>query len=141
MWVWLKALVVRLSPYAVHINPPVFVCSSFEDAQARAIKLAVTDESPCVWREVTPTGSMVPLIPAAKCFVVSRRIPFSQIRLGTVNTYWPDFRLGENFCHRFVAKDSLGYLASGDANPRTESWGRVTPANYEGEVIAIFVIR
>ena len=88
--------------------------------------------------EVLPTGSMFPLFPAAPTFIVSKIIPFAEIRPGIVAVYRAKWAPKFPVAHRLVSKDGLGYIASGDANKRSESWERVVPGNFLGEVVGIW---
>lgn len=140
MLTWLKVKIAQLFGWAKHIDPPIYVCRDLIEAAARAGAFAGTDPA-FVLHSVAPTGSMVPLIPKASCYLVVRKIPFKAARLGTVNTYWPDWLPGQNVVHRFVAKDRLGFIASGDANKHTEAFARVTADNFEGEVVGLWIVQ
>lgn len=142
MFAWLKRLWDRIRHpfYAKHIDPVVIPCVDRAQAETAANTFAANNPDLIVREYDGRTGSMTPLIPAAPGFYVAKKIQFKDVRLGTVGTYRPEFQVGE-FMHRMVAKDKLGYLASGDANPRTESWARVTENNYTGEVLRLWHYR
>ena len=134
---FLSRLLRRIFGWAVPINPPVYACADEGQAIDAAAKTAAERPGRTL-HEVAPTGSMVPLIPKARCYLVTEAIPFESIRLGMVATYSAAWHPGTPLVHRLVARDKLGYIASGDANKHTESFDRVTPANFMGEVVGIW---
>lgn len=127
----------RLFGYAPNIDPPKYACANVGEARWRANLALELQPNRTVW-EVAPTGSMAPLIPKAHCYIVTEAIPFEAIRPGIVATYRAAWNPGAPVTHRLVAKDALGYIASGDANARSESFERVTRANFIGEVVGIW---
>lgn len=87
---------------------------------------------------VSPTGSMRPLLQGGD-YVVTQS-DYASARVGQVFAYWPTFatRSGHPLIHRAVQKDKDGWIMSGDSAPHTESWARVTEANYIGTLVAIY---
>jgi hypothetical protein len=134
---WLKRLFG--AGYAKHIDPPVVDCLSWETALAGAYSQAAKVPGGFVVN-TTGTPSMVPLIPAAKTFLVVAPIPFASAALGTVVIYKsplvPD---DQTVAHRLVSgKVKDGFIPSGDNNRYSEANIRVTADNFRGEVVGIY---
>ena len=87
------------------------------------------------------TSSMEPLI-HGKTYVVVAKRPYTSISKSDILLYQgrPDASKADRktILHRAVLQDKYGWLMSGDNNRWSESWDRVTTANYEGTVVAIF---
>ena len=106
------------------------------NAEAAAIAYATATGGE-VFR-VTDTGSMRPLLTGGECVVTVRN--YTGIKVGAVVVYRPTFATatGNPLIHRAAQLDKYGWIMSGDSAPHTESWARVTEANYIGTVVAIF---
>lgn len=116
------------------VDIPVTLCDSRLAAEAQAhmaaVKLGATVFA------VTDTGSMRPALQGGD-FVVTRRDALADVKAGDVLIYRATWRpTGANLViHRAVQKDSHGWIMSGDSAPHSESFARVTEANYHGRVI------
>jgi hypothetical protein len=137
MFSWLKRLLGL--GYAKHIDPPVVNCADWSLAYASAAEHA-SKLTGAIVATTTGTPSMVPLIPAAKTFLVVAPIPFTSATLGTVVTYRSLLvPADQTIAHRLVSgsvKD--GFIPSGDNNRYSEATMRVTAANWVGEVVGIY---
>jgi len=122
--------------YAKHKDPLTYLESSAAAAN-EAARLHARDVRGILLQVVNPEGSMRPLIHQWD-WLVCVPTPLTDDLLGKVVTYRPEWNHGTNTTHRLVAKDQYGYIASGDHNARSEPQWRVTPANYVGEIIAIY---
>lgn len=140
LWQKIKAALRRLWPYAPHINPTVIACVDRDQAETAAKTFAYSLPASLIYPIDGTTGSMFPLIPRQECFAVAKRVAWADVKLGTVVIYRPQWNLRQPVCHRLVAKDGLGFIASGDANKRSESWERVTEETFDSEVIAIWTV-
>lgn len=99
---------------------------------------------------VAGTGSMVPYIRAARegeltssvvaFFVTDARRSYVDIKVGDLCTYSPESVPGQTavWIHVAAQKDKNGWIMSGLANKRSESWQRVTPANFRAIVARVF---
>jgi hypothetical protein len=116
-------------------NPPVTVCSHpLIMAQGHAGTV-----SPFAFVSlIGPTGSMIPTLLGGD-YVVLAPVPFDSLVLGDIVTYKAGWFKGDGLViHRLVAKDKAGFIASGDANKRSEPEWRITPASYHAKCVAVF---
>ncbi len=120
--------------------PPRIVCAS----QGEAFALAGVSATP-----VLGTGSMAPWIPAAlpgldprktvvAYAVLDRAAPYDGITTGALVVYFATWA-GGRVLHQAAARDSGGWIMSGLHNERSETWERVTAANYIGTVSRVYV--
>lgn len=86
---------------------------------------------------VADTHSMEPLL-YGNNFVVTAPAEYENLKMGDVVTYKPKWNREQMTIHRLVAQDRDGWIASGDNNPRSESWERVRKDNYYGRLVAIY---
>lgn len=91
--------------------------------------------------KVSGTGSMKPEF-QENDFVVAGGA-FADVVIGDVLVYRATWRgAAENrIIHRTVQKDSYGWIMSGDSAPMSESWARVTAANFDGKVKEIHRVK
>lgn len=96
------------------------------------------------------TGSMAPYIPAAPkgtdplavtvgFAVTDPTATFASVKVGDVLLYRPASKPDSVWMHVVAAIDSRGLIMSGLNNEVSESWMRVTAANYVGKVAFVFV--
>lgn len=157
----LKALVIWYSAIALtmivsvagcwqdHIDPPVVICKSVEEASNLSQSLATklngkhSNGIPKGWYQTGFSGSMEPTIHGGDIIVVDKAIILSQNQVGHILTYFPEWKpIRENTCHRMVGWDKEGAIMEGDAEiATTENKNRVNKANYDGEVIKIFRVK
>lgn len=116
-------------------NPVVVAGKSANEAEQVA-RANATAKKARIYR-ILDTGSMYPLIRGGQ-FVVGEPTPYGELQVGDIINYKPEWNGGKPAIHRIVAKDKGGFLLSGDNNPRTESWMRVTPENYLDRVTTIY---
>ena len=120
--------------------PPRIVCAS----QGEAFSLAGVGATP-----VLGTGSMAPWIPAAlpgldprktvvAYAVIDSAATFDGITTGALVVYFATWA-GGRVLHQVAARDSGGWIMSGLHNERSETWERVTAANYVGTVSRVYV--
>lgn len=120
--------------------PPRVVCAS----QGEAFALAGVSATP-----VLGTGSMAPWIPAAlpgldprktvvAYAVIDSAATFDGITTGALVVYFATWA-GGRVLHQAAARDSGGWIMSGLHNDRSETWERVTAANYVGTVARVYV--
>ena len=120
--------------------PPRIVCAS----QGEAFALAGVGATP-----VLGTGSMAPWIPAAlpgldprqtvvAYAVIDTAATYDGITTGALVVYFATWA-GGRVIHQAAAKDSGGWIMSGLHNERSETWERVTAANYIGTVARVYV--
>ena len=120
--------------------PPRIVCAS----QGEAFALAGVGATP-----VLGTGSMAPWIPAAlpgldprktvvAYAVIDTAATYDGITTGALVVYFATWA-GGRVLHQAAAKDSGGWIMSGLHNERSETWERVTAANYIGTVARVYV--
>ena len=120
--------------------PPRIVCAS----QGEAFALAGVGATP-----VLGTGSMAPWIPAAlpgldprqtvvAYAVIDTAATFDGITTGALVVYFAAWA-GGRVIHQAAARDSGGWIMSGLHNERSETWERVTAANYIGTVARVYV--
>ena len=120
--------------------PPRIVCAS----QGEAFSLAGVGATP-----VLGTGSMAPWIPAAlpgldprktvvAYAVIDSAATFDGITTGALVVYFATWA-GGRVLHQAAARDSGGWIMSGLHNERSETWERVTAANYVGTVSRVYV--
>jgi hypothetical protein len=121
--------------YAKHRDPEIRTYATAAEAQ-EAARLHAKDIGGIYSKPNTCCGSMKPLIVEGDILVMAKT-PLADL-LGKMVAYW---RNGVLLAHRLVAEDAAGYIASGDANKNSEADQRVTPANYVGEVVAIYRVK
>lgn len=120
--------------------PPRIVCAN----QGEAFALAGVSATP-----VLGTGSMAPWIPAAlpgldprktvvAYAVIDSAATFDGIATGALVVYFATWA-GGRVLHQAAARDSGGWIMSGLHNDRSETWERVTAANYVGTVSRVYV--
>ena len=120
--------------------PPRIVCAS----QGEAFALAGVAATP-----VLGTGSMAPWIPAAlpgldprqtvvAYAVIDTAATYDGITTGALVVYFATWA-GGRVLHQAAARDSGGWIMSGLHNERSETWERVTAANYIGTVARVYV--
>ena len=120
--------------------PPRIVCAS----QGEAFALAGVGATP-----VLGTGSMAPWIPAAlpgldprktvvAYAVIDTAATYDGITTGALVVYFATWA-GGRVLHQAAARDSGGWIMSGLHNERSETWERVTAANYIGTVARVYV--
>jgi signal peptidase I len=86
--------------------------------------------------QVAPTGSMQPTMDGGD-YVIAVKMPYEDLKEGDIINYTPKWNNGGLVVHRLVQKDKGGWIASGDANKRSESWERVTPETYRDKAVKI----
>ena len=114
----------------VKIDPPIydsFEASAIADNTAKKLGGAV-------WH-VTNTGSMKPLLRGGEYAVTVAK--FSEVKQGQVLVYRATYNANP-IIHRAVEHDRDGWIMSGDSAKHTETWARVTAANYLGTVVLIY---
>ena len=120
--------------------PPRIVCAN----QGEAFALAGVSATP-----VLGTGSMAPWIPAAlpgldprqtvvAYAVIDTAATYDGIRTGALVVYFATWA-GGRVLHQAAARDGGGWIMSGLHNERSETWERVTAANYVGTVARVYV--
>ena len=120
--------------------PPRIVCAS----QGEAFALAGVGATP-----VLGTGSMAPWIPAAlpgldprktvvAYAVIDTAATYDGITTGALVVYFATWA-GGRVLHQAAARDGGGWIMSGLHNERSETWERVTAANYIGTVARVYV--
>ncbi len=121
--------------------PERIVCASQGEAQARAGIKAFP---------VLGTGSMAPYIPAAPAgadplktivaYAVRSDSRYEAIAPGALVVYRPCWANPTGLViHGAAQKDASGWIMSGLHNAQSESWARVTPANFIGIVKTVYV--
>jgi len=120
--------------------PVRIVCADQAAALAQAGDSAIA---------IRGTGSMAPYIPAAApglvpvdtvvaYAVLDAAANYESLTVGALVLYtagWTPHRV----LHQAALKDRLGWIMSGLHNERSETWERVTPANYKGTVARVYV--
>lgn len=120
--------------------PPRIVCAS----QGEAFAQAGVGATP-----VLGTGSMAPWIPAAlpgldprktvvAYAVIDSAATYDGITTGALVVYFATWA-GGRVLHQAAARDGGGWIMSGLHNERSETWERVTAANYVGTVARVYV--
>ena len=120
--------------------PPRVVCAN----QGEAFALAGVGATP-----VLGTGSMAPWIPAAlpgldprktvvAYAVIDTAATYDGITTGALVVYFATWA-GGRVLHQAAARDGGGWIMSGLHNERSETWERVTAANYIGTVARVYV--
>lgn len=139
----LAALLIVSKRHAAEIAgglPPRIVCASQGEALAQAGVGATA---------VLGTGSMAPWIPAAlpgndplttvvAYAVMDPAASFDGITTGALVVYTPGWSKAR-VLHQAALRDSGGWIMSGLHNERSETWERVTAANYIGTVSRVYV--
>ncbi|HEY4989589.1 MAG TPA: hypothetical protein VII09_07270 [Opitutaceae bacterium] len=120
-------------------NPVTFKCASMQKALLAAKAFAKATRGSLIL--TSGTASMEPLI-HGQVYVVLEKIPYEAITYKDILAYDgrlnADSPLQQTLLHRTVGRDRFGWLMSGDSNRWSESWDRVTPANYLGRAVALF---
>ena len=130
---FLAMLTVPQAERYAHANPPV------EEWDGEAMEVAYRDFPNGGYKlfYVLGTGSMEPTL-TTDDRLVSVRVPFEELKEGEIVTYKPSWaKDGQVITHRLVQKDKGGWILSGDANKRSESFERMTPEKYLGKVVKI----
>ena len=120
--------------------PPRIVCAGQADALAQAGDSAIA---------IRGTGSMAPYIPAAApglvpvdtvvaYAVLDAAANYESLTVGALVLYTAGWT-PHHVLHQAALKDRLGWIMSGLHNERSETWERVTPANYKGTVGRVYV--
>lgn len=122
------------------LDPP-----TFRESSAPAAQLAATLQARSAGGlafHVLDTHSMEPLLFGGDWIVVAPR-PYAELQLGQVVTYRADWLPADSppVTHRLAQKDGLGWILSGDNNPRSEPHWRVTENNFLGLVVGIWTAR
>jgi signal peptidase I len=87
---------------------------------------------------VLNTRSMEPALWGGD-YIVVESVPYSQLQRGDIIAYWADWLPGNvPVTHRLVEKDRGGWILSGDNNRHSESYSRVTEANYIGKLVRVY---
>lgn len=131
-----SVLLLASCGYAPHKDPLVLTKSSPAAAQEAARLHAQSIGGS--YHQNLCCGSMEPLIHAGD-WIVTQKSAFSDALLGKVCDYQPAWHPAGPIEHRLVsgnAKD--GFIGSGDNNATSEASERVTSANYEAEVVAVY---
>lgn len=124
--------------YADRIDPPTYLESS-EAAAREAARLHAADIGGSYHQNVC-CGSMEPLIHKGD-YIVTKVTPWGNRLKGRVcgYLYHNDDGTKTAMLHRFVSGDAdTGFIASGDNNPRSESWNRVLKEDFLFEAVAIY---
>lgn len=120
--------------------PPKTLCASEADARERALLDIVAHGGSLLVTSGTP--SMEPYI-VGRAYGVYISRPFAEVPVGRLILYHPvggtaGLSPESILCHVLAARDTAGGIPSGLHNARSEAWGRVTEANFVGEVVAIY---
>jgi hypothetical protein len=141
----LIAILFYLAYHSQHVLeqglPERIVCASQADALAQAGRGAYP---------VLGTGSMAPYIPAAPAgqdplktvvaYAVASGAGYDAITPGALCIYRPTWANPTGLViHCAAQKDSDGWIMSGLHNKQSESWARVTPANFVAIVAHAYV--
>jgi hypothetical protein len=120
-------------------NPVKFKCANMQKALLAAKAFAQATRGSLIL--TSGTASMEPLI-HGRVYVVLEKTPYEAITYKDILAYDgrlnADSPLHQTILHRTVGRDRFGWLMSGDNNRWSESWDRVTPANYLGRAVALF---
>lgn len=84
---------------------------------------------------VSDTGSMRPVLDGGDYVAVVSA--WDKVKKGDILVYRATYNANP-IVHRAAAKDAHGWIMSGDSAKHSESWARVTEANYLGTVVHIF---
>lgn len=122
--------------YAKHKDPELFYESS-PRAAAEAARLHAREIGGSYHQNIC-CGSMQPLIFKGD-YIVVEPSPYNDDLLGQAVVYLPQWNAGNLVLHRLVSGNAAdGFIASGDNNPHSEAFERVTAANYRARVVAIY---
>ncbi len=106
------------------------------DSEAIALESAATEASKAGgYVSLTRGVSMEPAI-ITPCYSVIVHTPWESLEVGDIAVYLPKWSSGL-VIHRCVQKDAGGWIMSGDNNAISESWERMTPANYFGKLQSV----
>ena len=70
---------------------------------------------------------------------MDRAATFAGVTVGALVVYVPAWASGGHVMHQAAARDAGGWIMSGLHNERSETWERVTAANYIGTVARVYV--
>ena len=96
------------------------------------------------------TGSMAPYIPASPAGTDPRKTvvayavvggKFEDVQTGTLCAYKPQDREGELWFHLASAFTHGGWIMTGLANDYYESWMRMTPKEFKGYTLKVFLVQ
>lgn len=121
--------------------PPRFECVGQFDALVKAGENAVP---------IAGTGSMAPYIPAAApdldplATIVAYARPragatFADIKPGDLVIYRAAWNPSHPVMHQAAQRDAQGWIMSGLHNNRSESWERVTAANFRAIIDRVYL--
>ena len=121
--------------------PPRIVCTDQAAALAQA--------GPAAAIPIRGTGSMAPYIPPAApglvpvdtvvaYVVLAPSATYESVAVGALVLYTANWTK-HHVLHQAALKDQLGWIMSGLHNERSETWERLTPANYKGTVARVYV--
>jgi len=127
--------------------PPREVCADRASALVAAGEWAKANNGVVI--PVLGTGSMAPYIPAAPddatprewiaAYAVTVPATFADIKPGALCIYRAEWSPSLSVIHQAAQRDGYGWIMSGLHNARSESWARVTPANFIGITARVFV--
>lgn len=135
--------------YVVTASLPVpMLCIDEADARAHADKYIASHGGTRIG--ILGTGSMAPYIPLAPlnrdpmtsivAYAVMRHgAAYSDMRQGELCVYEYSLMPGSRYAHVAAQEDGDGWIMTGIANGRSESWTRVTMVNFKGIVDSVFV--
>lgn len=134
----------------IGLPPRDEVAQTRNEAFVRAQEWAAANGGEVV--AVLGTGSMAPHIPAAPegvdplsyvaaYVVLETGGTWSGIAKGRPCVYRPVWAKGGRVLHGAAQRDGGGWIMSGLANPRSESWERMTPEKFDGIAARTFVWR
>jgi len=134
------AIIARQRQHVLEAGLPLRIsCANQSDALVRAGSAAIL---------VLGTGSMAPYIPASAAgldplktvtaYAVLGTKPFSDIKVGDLVVYRAAWAGGQYVIHQAASLDSTGWIMSGLHNARSESWARVTAAEFAGVVARVY---
>lgn len=119
--------------------PPRIVCANEAEARAKAGPTAIA---------VLGTGSMAPFIAAAPkgsdplktvmAYAVPSGFGFQQIKRGDLVVYRAEWAHGF-VIHQAAQRDQGGWIMSGLNNAQSESFSRVTEADFRAIISAVYV--
>lgn len=129
---WLATLTVPQHERYAKVNPPVEIWDGIPH------QVAARDHPNGGYfvYGVGNTGSMLPTMDAGD-YLIGIKVPYEELKEGDIVTYNPDWNGKKSVVHRLVLKDKRGWILSGDNNPRSESWERMTPEKYTSKVVKI----
>ena len=81
---------------------------------------------------------LVPLDTVVAYVVLDPAATYESVAVGALVLYTAGWT-SHHVLHQAALKDRLGWIMSGLHNERSETWERVTPANYKGTVGRVYV--